>query len=181
ARETGAFVHLQFVLNALAIGYLLTGEFAAAAELLDEDRLIADATGNPPVAHAAMALAAWRGQERDATTLIEATMAAATARRVGLLADLADYASSVLDNGLGRHDAARDVAWWAFERDQLGLGPFIVPELAEAASRTGDEALVRAALAWLSERTRVTPTEWALGIQARLLARLRQGPSAERR
>jgi hypothetical protein len=48
----------------------------------------------------------------------------------------------VLYNGLGRHDAACDAAWRAFQRDQLGYGPFVVPELAEAASRTGDVALV---------------------------------------
>src|SRR5262249_56988481 len=78
-----------------------------------------------------------------------------------------------------RHDAARDAARRSFEHDQLVLGPFIVPELAEAASRTGDPALVAAALDWLSERTRVTPTPWALGIQARLAALLSEGQSAE--
>jgi DNA-binding CsgD family transcriptional regulator len=85
----------------------------------------------------------------------------------------------VLYNGLGRHDAARDAAWPAFERDQLGYGPFIVPELAEAASRTGHVALVKAALQWLSERTQMTPTEWALGIQARIRALLSDGEDAE--
>jgi DNA-binding CsgD family transcriptional regulator len=180
ARDTGAFVYLQFALNHLATADLLAGELAAAAELLDEDQLIADATGNPPVAIATMMLAAWRGQEREAAALIEATAAAATARGVGMLADFADHASAVLYNGLGRHDAARDAARRAFEHDQLGFGPFIVPELAEAASRTGDAALVRAALEWLSERTRVTPTAWALGIQARLTALLSQGEPAER-
>jgi DNA-binding CsgD family transcriptional regulator len=181
ARDAGAFVHLQFALNLLARAHLLAGELAAAAELLDEDRLIGDATGNPPVAQAAMTLAAWRGQEREATALIEATMETATARGVGRLADFADHASAVLYNGLGRHDAARDAAQRVFERDQLGLEPFILPELAEAASRTGDTALVRAALASLSERARVTPTPWALGIQARLAALLSRGRPAERR
>src|SRR5215470_824227 len=181
ARDAGAFVHLQFALNLLARAHLLAGELAAAAELLDEDRLIADATGNPPVAQAAMTLAAWRGQEREATVLIEATMETATARGVGRLADFADHASAVLYNGLGRHDVARDAARRVFERDQLGLGPFIVPELAEAASRTGDTALVRAALASQSEIIRVTPTPWALGIHARLAALLSRGQPAERR
>jgi DNA-binding CsgD family transcriptional regulator len=179
ARDTGAFVHLQFALNFLATAHILAGELAAAAGLLDEDRLIADATGNPPVAIATMTLAAWRGQEPEAAALIEATMEAETARRVGRLADLADYASSVLYNGLGRHDTARDAARRAFQHDQLGLGPLIAPELAEAASRTGDEALLRALLEWLSERTRVTPTQWALGIQARLRALLSEGEPAE--
>src|SRR5215472_7262513 len=60
ARDTGAFVRLQFALTYLARAHLLAGELAAAAELLDEDRLIADATGNPPVGIDAMMLAAWR-------------------------------------------------------------------------------------------------------------------------
>jgi DNA-binding CsgD family transcriptional regulator len=95
------------------------------------------------------------------------------------LADFASYASSVLYNGLGRHDAARDAAWRAFQRDQLGHGPFVVPELAEAASRTGDTALVKTALEWLSERTRVTPTEWSRGIEARIRAMLGEGHDTE--
>jgi DNA-binding CsgD family transcriptional regulator len=174
-------VRLQFALTYLARAHLLAGELAAAAELIDEDRLIADATGNPPVPIAAMLLAAWRGRELEAAELVGATMETATALGGGgILVDFADHASSVLYNGLGRHDAARDAAWRAFERDQLGFGPFIAPELAEAASRTGDHALVRTALEWLSERARVTPTEWALGIQARLRALLNEGQSAER-
>src|SRR5215472_5635034 len=180
ARDTGAIVRLQFALNLLARAHLLAGELAAAAELLDEDRMIAEATGNPPLAHAAMTLAAWRGQEPEAAEAIEATVEAAAARGAGVLVDFADHASAVLYNGLGRHDAALAAARRAFERDQLGFGPFIAPELAEAASRTGDQALVRAALDWLSERTRVTPTNWALGIQARLQALLSEGHSAER-
>jgi Bacterial regulatory proteins, luxR family len=104
---------------------------------------------------------------------------AATVRGVGMLVNFAAYASSVLNNGLGRHDAARDAARRAFERGHLGIGPLIVPELAEAAARTGDETLVRAALQWLSERTRVSPTEWALGMEARVRALLSEGEAAE--
>jgi ATP/maltotriose-dependent transcriptional regulator MalT len=86
----------------------------------------------------------------------------------------------VLNNGLGRHAAARDAAWRAFQRDQLGYGPFVVPELAEAASRTGEMALVKAALESLSEHVRVRPTAWALGIEARVRALLSEGDDAER-
>jgi DNA-binding CsgD family transcriptional regulator len=180
ARDTGALVHLQFALDFLARAHILAGELTAAARLIEEDRLIAEATGNPPVAYTAMTLAAWRGQESQACELIEATVQETTARGLGRPLNFAAYASSVLDNGLGRHDAARDAAWPAFERDQLGYGPFIVPELAEAASRTGDVVLVEAALQWLSERTQITPTEWALGIQARIRALLSDGEDAER-
>jgi DNA-binding CsgD family transcriptional regulator len=178
ARDTGALVHLQLALNLLASTHLIAGELTTAARLLEEDRLIAEATGNPPVAYTATMLAAWRGREAEAAELIEATMREAAAGGLGVI--FATYVSSVLNNGLGRHDAARDAAWLAFERDQLGYGPLVVPELAEAASRTGDVALVRAALQWLSGRTRVTPTDWALGIEARVRALLGEGEAAER-
>ncbi|HYY89390.1 MAG TPA: LuxR C-terminal-related transcriptional regulator, partial [Chloroflexota bacterium] len=180
ARDTGALVHLQYALNFLAAAHLLAGELPAAARLVDEDRLIAEATGNPPVGYAAMALPAWQGQEAQASELIEATSREATARGLGRMVSFADYASSVLSNGLGRHDIARDAAWRAFERDEFGYGPYVVPELAEAASRTGDVALVRAVLQWLSERTRAAPSEWALGIEARVRALLSKGEVAER-
>jgi DNA-binding CsgD family transcriptional regulator len=179
ARDTGALVQLQLALNILAWTHIVAGELTAAAQLFEEDRLIAEATGNPPVAYNEMLLAAWRGREAQASELIEATLQAPTAGGLGVIS--ATYASSVLDNGLGRHDAARDAAWRAFERDPVAHGPFLVPELAEAASRTGDLALVRAALEWLSERTRVTSSEWALGIEARVHALLSEGDTAERR
>jgi DNA-binding CsgD family transcriptional regulator len=175
ARDTGALVQLQLALSFLARSHILAGELNTAALAIEEDRLIADVTGNPPLRNAEMMLAAWRGQEARASELIEATSHEATAR--GWTAN--SYASSVLYNGLGRHDAARDAVWQTFERDQMGVGPFLVPELAEAASRTGDEALVTAALEWLSERTRVTPSEWALGIEARVRALLSEGDAAE--
>lgn len=85
----------------------------------------------------------------------------------------------MLGNGLGRHDAARDAARRAFERDPLGFGPLIIPELAEAAARTGDTELVGTALEWLSERTRIRPTDWAVGIEARIRALLGDGDAAE--
>jgi DNA-binding CsgD family transcriptional regulator len=179
ARSAGALVHLQFALNYLARAHLLAGELATAALMIEEDHLIAEATGNPPGRSTATMLAAWRGQEQEASELIEATTQEAAARGVGRLASFAAYASSVLYNGLGQHDVARNAAWQAFERGQLGHGPFVVSELAEAAARTGDVVAVRAALEWLSERTRVVSTEWALGIEARIRALLSEGEAAD--
>jgi DNA-binding CsgD family transcriptional regulator len=181
ARDTGAPVHLQYALNFLATTHLVAGELTTAARLVEEDRLIAEVTGNPPAGYAAMTLAAWQGQEGPASALIEATVRAATVRGQGRMVNLAAYASSVLYNGLGRHDLACDAAWRAFQCDELGYGPLVVPELAEAAARTGDEALVRTALDWLSERTPETPSEWALGIEARVRALLSDGDAAEHR
>ena len=175
----GAVARLQFALNTLAWTHLVAGELTAAAALIEEDRVIAEATGNPLLGDAQVALAAWRGREAPASELIEATLRESTEHGLGRTVDFATYASAVLYNGLGRYGAARDAALPVFERDQLGFGPFVVPELAEAASRTGDTALVTSALEWLSERTAVTPTEWALGIEARIRALLSEGEAAE--
>jgi hypothetical protein len=42
-------VQLQFALNFLAESQLASGELSAAAVLLEEERVIAQATGNPAV------------------------------------------------------------------------------------------------------------------------------------
>ncbi len=175
ARDAGALVHLQFALSFLARSHMLAGELTAASLMIDEAGLIAEATGNPALVNAPMILAAWRGHEAQASELIEATSEEAAARRW----TSNHYARSVLYNGLGRHDAARDAAWEAFQPDPIGYGTYLVAELAEAASRTRDRALLASALEWLSERTRVISSEWAIGIEARMRALLSEGEIAD--
>jgi DNA-binding CsgD family transcriptional regulator/tetratricopeptide (TPR) repeat protein len=179
ARETGALVHLQFALNYLASAQTAMGELASAARLMEEDHLIAEATGNPPVALAEMMIATWRGREDEAVALIEAVSEASAASGLGLMVDFCVYARSVLYNGLGRYDAARDAARRAFELHPIGYGPLVLSELAEAAARTGDAGLAQAALESASERAQVTPTAWALGLEARARALLSSGEAAD--
>ena len=170
ARDVGALVQLRTAMIFLAATHIMRGELGAAGRLIGEERLIADVTGTPPVSYAAMMLAAWRGREQEATELIEATVREAATRDQGFSADFADCAAAVLYNAQGRYGDACDAARRVVEHQVVGLGAFAAPELAEAAARTGEVALVRTALAWLSERIRVTPTEWALGMQARARA-----------
>ncbi|HEY2181723.1 MAG TPA: LuxR C-terminal-related transcriptional regulator [Solirubrobacteraceae bacterium] len=175
ARDAGALVHLQFGLSFLARSHMLAGDLTTAAVMLDEASVIAEATGNPALVSAPMVLAAWRGQEPRASELIDANSKEAAAR--GWTSN--DYARSVLYNGLGRHDVARDAAWRAFEPDPIGYGSWLVPELAEAASRTGDRALLESALQWLSERTRAISSDWVIGIERRVRALLSEGEVAD--
>ena len=181
ARDLGALVRLQFALQFLASSHLLAGDLDAAAAAVEEDRAIAGATGTAPVGYAAAPLAAWRGEEALAAELIERQRGEASALGIGRLAHVATCAAAVLDNGIGRYDAAYTAARAAFAVEHLGYTPFVVPEVAEAASRVGDTALLRAVLDWMAERAALTPTDWALGMEARVRALASEGEEAEAR
>ena len=158
ARDSGALVQLQFALNTLASSEIVAGSFASAEALIEEDRVVAEATGNTPIAYTAMLLAAFRGDEDVASRLIAGARDEAASHHEGRIVTFADYADAVLHNGLGRHDVARDAARRVFDRDVVGgYQVLAVAELAEAASRTGDSALVSKALARLAERAQGHP------------------------
>jgi DNA-binding CsgD family transcriptional regulator len=175
ARESGALVQLQFALSFLAGNRVAEGELAEARRLIDEDRLIGEVTGNPPVAISALALQAHCGREADASPFIEATIREASARGQAGVFMLASYSKAVLHNGLGQHEIARDAARAAFEHDVVGYRTFTAPELAEAAARTGDTARVAAVHEWLSAHTAATESEWARATAARVRALLADG------
>ena len=175
ARDTGAYGHLEFALGFVARNKMLAGDLTAAAQLIDEAQLIAEATGNAPLVTGPMILAAWRGDEARASELIETTSEESARRRW----TSNNYARSVLYNGLGRHDAALDAAWEAMESDPIGYGTWLVPELAEAAARAGDRGRLEFALEWLSERTSSISSGWARGIEARVRALLSEGEVAD--
>ena len=87
----------------------------------------------------------------------------------------------MLYNSVGQHDAAFDAASEALQSDDpIAYGTLLVPELAEAASRTHDRAALDYALQWLSQRTRVLHSGWASGIHARVRALVSDGETADR-
>jgi ATP/maltotriose-dependent transcriptional regulator MalT len=91
----------------------------------------------------------------------------------------AHYVSAVLHNGLGRHAEALDCARRVVEWDALGYQTLAAGELAEAASREGDTALLADLSDWVRARATATPTEWALGMAARVQALGARGAAAE--
>jgi DNA-binding CsgD family transcriptional regulator len=82
----------------------------------------------------------------------------------------AHYAAAVLYNGLGRHAEALAHARQVIESDALGYQTFAAGELAEAASREGHTELLSYVSTWMQVRAAATPTEWALGMSARIQA-----------
>ena len=175
-RDIGALVRLQFALHFVARGHLLAGDLAAATRAVEEERAIGEATGTSPVAYTEMLLAAWRGQEVS----FEREIREAEALGIGRMAHLVNYSAAVLNNGFGRYDAALEAARRAFEYDDLGSTACVVPELAEAAARTGDAALLETVAGFMAERAALTQTDWALGIEALVRALAGESESAYR-
>ena len=102
--------------------------------------------------------------------MIEAMIDTATRDGQGRMIAFSHYVSAVLHNGLGRHAEALDCARRVVEWDALGYQTLAAGELAEAASREGDAVLLADISAWVRARAAATPTEWALGIAARVQA-----------
>jgi DNA-binding CsgD family transcriptional regulator len=91
-----------------------------------------------------------------------------------------EFADAVLHNGLGQYAEALSAARQAAARDVLGYGSWVLPELIEAAVRSGDSDAARTAFAQLDERTMLSTSAWARGIRARSQALITEGPGAER-
>jgi DNA-binding CsgD family transcriptional regulator len=180
AREAGALAVLPLALNLLSLLRCFEGELAAAAALLDEADEIADATGTPPMIFGRVLLAGYRGDELQALALFEASETAATARSEGVVLTFGEHARAVLYNGLGRHAAALAPAESASERDELMLSVWSLPELVEAATRSGKIELAATAVERLAECTRATGTDLARGIEARARALVSERTRAEK-
>jgi DNA-binding CsgD family transcriptional regulator len=179
ARDAGALNVLPLAATYRAGVHVHAGEFAAAAGLIEEADAITEATGNAPLGYTSLVLAAWRGQEAQALELIEASREDAAGRGEGRAITLAEYATAVLYNGLGRYREALAAAQRASEHDDLGLYGWALIELVEAAARSREPQLAADALELLSERTGLSGTDWALGIEARSCALLDEGQGAE--
>ncbi|MEV5327237.1 LuxR C-terminal-related transcriptional regulator [Nonomuraea sp. NPDC052634] len=98
--------------------------------------------------------------------MIEAFTAEATASGTGQTIANANWAAAVLDNGLADYPAALAAARAATRHGDLFVTAIALPELVEAATRSGDHETARAALASLTERTEGSATPWALGVGA---------------
>jgi DNA-binding CsgD family transcriptional regulator len=85
-----------------------------------------------------------------------------------------------LYNGLGRYEAALAEAQAAEQSAELHVSTWALPELFEAASRTGQTELAAEALGRLAKATSIGQTDWGQGIYARSRALLADGEDAER-
>jgi DNA-binding CsgD family transcriptional regulator len=181
ARAVGALDQLPVDLVALAIDDAWRGDFAGASSLIAECDAVCAATGGSSIApFAAMFLGGLRGHEAEITPLIQATLAAAEAAGQGGAVTGAHWAAAVLHNGLGRYADALTAAEKATRDATVFTSILVVPELVEAAARTGNTDVAGDALQRLAEATQPSGNDLALGVEARCRALLRDGKTAER-
>jgi len=181
ARDTGALSELPMALTCRAFVHLFAGQLTVAASLTDEMQTVKEATRSGLAPYSALGLAAFRGEETKAQALIEHTIEEVTLRGEGAGITFAEWANAVLNNGLGRYDMAAAAAQHACDYDDdLGSLLWTLPELIEAAVRTGRTETAAWAYDRLDEVTGASNSDWGLGVRARSRALVSEGETAER-
>ncbi|MBK3576249.1 AAA family ATPase [Streptomyces sp. MBT65] len=179
-RTAGALSELPFCLASLGLATTWTGDFTAAASIVEEADVVAAATGIPLAPHVELRLSALRGRGAEAEALIATTIeqAGASGQLTGVAA--AHWAAAVLYNGLARYDQAMPAAKIGSRIAELWVSAWVLPELVEAAARIGEDEVARDALERLTEAAGPCDTDWAQGILARCRALLSTGAPADR-
>ena len=179
ARRTGALSDLPLALTQRVYMHLLAGELTAAASLVDEIEAATDAIGSTLAPYGKVGLAALRGREVEAVDLIGRTRTEVTRRGEGIGVSVVDWAEAVLYNGLARYEDARSAALRVVDHPDLNPSTWVMPEVIEAAVRAGTPELAAHTHRRLVDMTRVSGTDWALGLAARSEALLADDQRAE--
>jgi DNA-binding CsgD family transcriptional regulator len=178
ARESGVTSVLPLGLTIECGCRLYEGDLDNAAVLVDELEAVAEATGTNRPSLGAISLAAWRGREANAIQIMETSTEAAVARGEGFVFTFIAWATALLYNGLGKYPEAFEAAA-RLRLPQDIWAPRWLPELVEAAARSGNHERAAAAAEELSEIAQITGTNWALGVAARSLALANDNREAE--
>jgi DNA-binding CsgD family transcriptional regulator len=180
AHEAGALSELPLALSSRIFMDLFAGDLVSAASLVEQIQAATEATGSSLSSYGALGLSALRGRESDAVGLFEATSKDVLQRGEGIGISVIGWSNAVLYNGLARFEVALSAARQVTEHPlDLGTSNWGMVELIEAAVRCGTPELAAATHRRLREMTRVSGTDWALGIEARCGALLVEGAAAE--
>ena len=180
ARDVGALSELPIALTARAFFLQFAGELVEAAALVQELQAAMEATGTTLAPYARMGLEAFRGRHAETTALVEATIEDVSLRGEGNGIAVAQWATAVLNNGVGDYQTAMTAAQSASDYPGEIVSPnWALVELVEAAARSGKSETAAEALRRLAEVTSASGTNWALGVEARSRALLSDGDAAE--
>jgi DNA-binding CsgD family transcriptional regulator len=165
-RQDGILAALPTTLQYLASIRIYEGDLEGAGFVLDEyDSIIGSTTqtlGNPM----RMLLAAYRGDETETARLGTSLEGLAAKRGEGLILTVCDYGRAILQNSLGQYEAALAAAQSAAAPDDFSVSSWVLPELIEAAARSGRLDVASDAFERLAERTGAAGTTFARGVEA---------------
>ena len=174
ARALGAVGTLPSLLERLAATGIWAGQYATAAANAVEGLRLARETGQDEAAghhmcHLAM-IAAIRGDEDECRDYAGAALDLATTRQLRLLTGAATWALGRLELGLGRPEEALD-RLLPLAGDGVGPGHPVaalaaVPDLVEAAARTGRAEAAAPVLTVFERWAGDTASPWALAMAA---------------
>ena len=179
ARQSGALAPLVAALNVRRVVAMFGGDFETARSLGVTEDVVKQLTGTRRASYGALFLTAYEGRPERALPQIAATRDEATARGEGLGLMMADRALALLHLGLGRYAEAATAAAGAAEG---GFDPFTsqaLPDLAEAAARSGQPELANDAWHRLRLAAAVGGSDWVDGVEARTRALVSDGSTAE--
>jgi len=167
ARATGTLVLLPYALDYLAGFHVQAGDLTEAERLVAEAEDLDHEIRADTLPYIPLRLAAWRGEASAGVELVDAMKRGALERGEGCAIAATDHAEAILYNGLGQYDLALNAAQKAAASDDVVTSSWALYELVEAASRSSQQELARDAVVRLSDRTRASPTAWAIGTEAR--------------
>jgi DNA-binding CsgD family transcriptional regulator len=181
ARQAGAFALLPVALDDRFTVDLFAGRIGVAASLAAEAQAIVEATASHLTLRTAIALAGWRGRIAEALALTEARQQDVLRRGEGLWLRANDWGIAVCYNGLGRYEDALAAAERAAEDPHgMGVAPWVLSDLIEAAARSGHPERAAVPVERLAEIAEGNGSEFALGVLARSRALLVEAETAER-
>lgn len=165
-RDTGSPLLLRLGLAQVATAGVHAGDFAAAAAAIAEEEAIADAFAAEPQFYPRLHLAALSGRRAEVAMLSDQALVAARTRGEEHLIANVHWAQAVSNIGVGDYAAALTAARRVTDHRALFLTAMALPELVEAAVRTGAQAVAATAAAELTERAEAAGTPWACGVAA---------------
>jgi DNA-binding CsgD family transcriptional regulator len=178
-RETGALGDLPIALSHRGQMHVFAGELAEAASVHEAIEEATKLIGSPLAPYHGAGLMAMLGREAEAKRFIDKARTDVIERGEGAGLEFMDWAEAVLYNGLGRYAEALAASRQVVDRAELVPVGWAMPELIEAAVRTGSVDLAAETDRQLTERSTASGTAWALGIAARSHALLMDGPVAD--
>jgi DNA-binding CsgD family transcriptional regulator len=177
-RESGALNPLVISLNFHAVMITWRGDFEAAAAVVAEQEAVREVIGVRMASYGGQLLAAYQGRPVDRSPRGPLNDGDALDDGDGYSRQVASLATAIMNNGLGRYEAALAAAQDVAYEDSF-LEPLAVSELIEAAVRCGDTEAAEGAMQRLMALT-VPGADWSEGIEARARALLDVDDLAER-